>query len=181
MEDCSSCTPRSRGQFGQMACILMHALIGIDAHRRPPSPGGRRDGLQPFAHQILHQAFAQFELQHLRQPALRHIQNQKHAGDDAEHAQLHHEALKVAMRQRVIEGLVPAIEPDLAIGGGDDHQKDQLRPGETACCGPARPKGRGSSCPAGARSPVPRSSGIVVPRLVNKHGPTLPLWDAKRG
>ena len=71
-----------------MPGILMHALIRIDAHRPHFGQAEGAMRLQPFIDQILDQAFAQLELQHLRQPALGHIQDQKPARNDAEHAQL---------------------------------------------------------------------------------------------
>ena len=84
MEDCSNCTPRSDGEFGEMPRIFMHALVGIDADRTDLGQPVGAMGLQPFTHQILDQALAQLELQHFGQPALDHIQDQKAARDDAE-------------------------------------------------------------------------------------------------
>ena len=78
---------------------------------------------QPVLHQIVHQPCAQLQLQHLAEPALRHVQHQQRAGDDAEHAQLVHELGKVPVRQGIVERLIPAIEADLPVGGGGDDDK----------------------------------------------------------
>ena len=115
--------PQIAGQLGKMARILVHALVGIDADGAFTGQARGAAGLQPLAYQIEHQAFAQFQFQHFGQPALPHIQHQQAEGDDAEYAELDQELPEIAMRQRIVERLVPAVQPDLAIGGGDDDDK----------------------------------------------------------
>src|SRR6185437_17132977 len=61
---------------------------------------------------------------HLRQPALEDVENEQRTRDDAEYAELHDELREIAPRQRVVEGLVPAVEPDLPVGRRYDDQKD---------------------------------------------------------
>ena len=111
-------------KLGEVAGILVHALVGIDADR----PGiGEAEGAprsQPLSDEIAHEAFAQLQLGHLAEPPLRDVEYEKATGDDAEHPELRHEAGEIAARQRVVEGLVPAVQPDLPIGRGDDDQED---------------------------------------------------------
>src|SRR6185295_3659961 len=93
-------------------------------------------GEHPKIDEILSQAGAQLELDHFRQPALEDIENEQRTRDDAEYPELHEELLEIASRQRVVEGLVPAVEPNLPIGRRYDDQKDQCRqPQQWVACG----------------------------------------------
>ncbi len=118
--------PEVGGQLGEMPCILVHALVGIDADVARIGEAKGADRHQPVLHQIVHETLAELEFQHLAQPALRHVQHQQRARDDAENAQLLHELGKVPVRQGIIERLIPAIETNLPEGGGrdDDEQRD---------------------------------------------------------
>jgi hypothetical protein len=73
--------------------------------------------------EIDRQTLPEPQLQRLSEPALGHVQNQQRPGDQAEDSELDQELRKVAVRQRIIEGLVPGVEPYLAVGGdGDDEE-----------------------------------------------------------
>jgi hypothetical protein len=104
------------GQLGQMACVFVHALIGIHAHRagggQPEGPAG----LQPVLNQIARQALTEPPLQCFAEPALSHVENQQRSGYHAKDAQLHHELRKIAAGQCIIEGLVPVVEAYLSEG-----------------------------------------------------------------
>ncbi len=99
-----------------MARVLVHALIGVLAH----GPGiGQPEGaprLHPVLEQIRGQGFAHLQLQHLPDPALRHVEDGQPGGENEEHAQLHHEVVQIAAREGVVEGLVPDVQADLDIG-----------------------------------------------------------------
>ena len=73
------------------------------------------------------QALAQFHLQSFHEPALRHVQNQQHGDDDQKYSELDHEVMQVATRQCVKERLIPAVEAQLAVGGGDHDQAHPRR------------------------------------------------------
>jgi hypothetical protein len=84
--------------------------------------------LHPQLDQILDQTFPQFQLHHFREPALRDVQHRERAGDDAKDTELLHELAQVAVRQRVVKRLIPAVQPDLRIGGrrnDDEHASAQ--------------------------------------------------------
>ena len=68
---------QARRQIGEMACVFMHALVGIDADGTGigKAKGARR--LHPFADQIKRQAFPQFDPDPLIEPGLQHVENQK--------------------------------------------------------------------------------------------------------
>ena len=117
--------PQVGRQLAEVARIFVHALIGIDADMAgigEPEGAARHE---PVLDEIVREALAQLELQGFAEPPLRHVEHQQRACDDAEYAQLHQEPAKVPVRQRVIEGLIPAVEADLSIGGGDDDDKQR--------------------------------------------------------
>ena len=65
IEACSRPMPEIGRQLRQMARILVHALIGVDADRagiRQPKGASRR---HPVLHEVVRQTFAQLELQRL--------------------------------------------------------------------------------------------------------------------
>ena len=98
-----------------------------------------RPGTIQFCDQILHQTFAQLELQHLAEPALRDVEHQQAPAMQPENAELHQELARSRDATALVEWLVPAIEQDLSVGGGDDHRgksrptaaNSMLRTGET--------------------------------------------------
>src|SRR5581483_6600259 len=113
-----------------MACVLMHALIRIDADRAGAGEleGAPRD--EPVVDQILREALAQSHFQRFAQPSLRDVEHEERSGDDAEHAELAQEVIEVVARERIIEGLVPAVEAYLSISARGDHDEDGGREGE---------------------------------------------------
>jgi hypothetical protein len=110
------------GQFSEVARVLVHALVRIHAHRsRVRQPKGAA-GHEPVLNQVMGQALTQLELQGFVEPALAHIEDQQCSGDQSKNAQLVDEFSKIPARQRIIEGLVPGIEPNLAVCG---HRNDE--------------------------------------------------------
>jgi hypothetical protein len=90
--------PQVSGQFRQMARILVHALVGIDAHRAgvgEPKSAARH---QPALHEVVHQPFAQLQLQCLDQPALPHVEREQRARDYAKHAELSPKLMEILVR-----------------------------------------------------------------------------------
>ena len=83
----------------------------------------------PFLHvvvegwQVMAQALAQFELQGLAEPTLAHVEHQQRPGDDSKYSQLIEELCKFPVRQRIIEGLIPVIEANLAVCGCRNDEK----------------------------------------------------------
>jgi hypothetical protein len=111
------------GQLGQMACVLVHTLIGIHAHRaggREPEGAAR---LQPVLNQITRQALTEPELQCFAEPPLSHVEHQQRSGNQTKDAQLHHELRKIAAGQCIIEGLVPVVEAYLSESAQRDDEE----------------------------------------------------------
>ena len=114
----------------------------------------------------MYQALSQLDFQGLAEPALRHIEDQQNAGDQPKNAQLIEELRKIAMRQCIIERLIPIIEANLAVGRGSDDEKQDLPITTPICCVPARPRGLAPSCRAAApgarrQPPPPRLPGTL--------------------
>src|SRR6202453_2779638 len=99
-----------------MACILVHALIRIDADGSGVRQPERASRLHPVVNQTLHQSLAKFELQGFVDPTLRDIEDEQACRDQEENAELIEKLAQVAPRQSIEEGLVPAVEPDLSVG-----------------------------------------------------------------
>ena len=115
--------PQIRRQLGQVARILVHALIRIDADLAGALQAKRASRRHPIHHQILDQSLSQLQFQGFTEPALRDVQHQERARDDAEYPELDQELVQIAVGKGVVEGLVPAIEADLAVSrGGDDAE-----------------------------------------------------------
>ncbi len=113
----------------------MHSLVRIDSHLAAGvGEPERAPGFHPVPQQVLYQPLAQPDLAGLDQPALADVQHEVENGKDDEDAELEHEVVQVAARQRVVKGFVPSIEENLAVGGQEhdhddrDGQDDQRRP-----------------------------------------------------
>jgi hypothetical protein len=65
---------------------------------------------------------------------------------------LRNEFMEVLARERIVDGLVPAIEPDLTVGGRCDYQKDRSPRAARVCCGPGRPGTPRASCASAVRA-----------------------------
>ena len=109
----------------EMARVLVHALIRVDADGagiRQPEGASR---LHPVVDETLHQSFAELELQHFVEPTLRDVEDQQATGDQEENAELIEKLAHIAPRQRIEEGFVPAVQPDLSVSRrGDDEHRD---------------------------------------------------------
>jgi hypothetical protein len=73
------------------------------------------------------QPLAQPDRDHLLQPGLGHHQHQQAASDDQEDHELGHEDREVLLLDRVVEGALPAVQPDLPDGVQADHGNDAGR------------------------------------------------------
>ena len=113
-----------RREFAQLSRILMDALIWIDAYRSRIGKPERTARHEPIFEQAADQALAQPHLQRFRQPALQHIEDEKKSRDDEEYAELEEKIAQIAARQCIVERLVPAIETNLSVRGGNDDQHD---------------------------------------------------------
>ena len=112
-------------------------------------------------------------LQRLDQPALRHVEHQQHAGDHEEHAELEQEVVQVAARQRIVERLVPAVEPDLAVGGHDHHDGHAGDQSQQPLARPRSRRARAASCAARVAGlhrntrPQPTPRRVRYPRRIS--------------
>ncbi len=122
-----------RGQFAQLARVLVHPLVGIDSHLTTGVGEPERAAwFHPIPQQILDQSLAQSDLDGLHEPALANVQKKVEKSQDEEDAELEYEVMQVAPRQRVVEGFVPSIEENLAVGReehdhDDGHDQDNQR------------------------------------------------------
>src|ERR1700739_124921 len=98
-----------------MACILVHALIRIDAAGPGIRHPERASRLHPVIDETLDQPFAEPELQGFVDPPLGDIEDEQASGDQEENTELIEELAQIAARQRIEEGLVPTVEPDLSV------------------------------------------------------------------
>ena len=82
------------------------------------------------------------------------------------------------MRQRIVERLVPAIEADLSIGGGGDHDEDRAPQQKKRIADPGRKECAHHHPELGNQSRA--LFGLSALRPIQIHGPTLPFREAKR-
>ncbi len=118
-EDASKASEQKRGlekpdakvgrELGQMAGVLVDALVGVAAHL--PSIGQMKGALrfEPLVEKVEHQAFAKSDFGHLVEPGLRHVQDQKPTGNHTEDHKLPKEPAQFFVRESIIKGLVPSI------------------------------------------------------------------------
>src|SRR5216684_865842 len=102
----------------------MDALIRIDAHGSRIGEPERPAGQHPILEETANETFAEFDLQGLRKPPLRHIEDEENPRDQEEHAELEEKVPQVAARQRIEEWFVPAVEANLPVGSGNDDEND---------------------------------------------------------
>ncbi len=102
----------------------MYALIRIDAHRSRTGQPERPARQHPFLQEVVDQAFAQPDLQRFRQPTLHDVEYEQGSCDQEEYAELEEKVPQVAARQCIEEGLIPAVEANLTVGGGDEDKDD---------------------------------------------------------
>jgi len=95
------------------------------ARRRTPE---RR---KPFGRKIFDEPLAQDDLRLLIEPGLRDIEDEQDPSQLGEDAELREKLGHVPVRQRVVERLVPGVQPNLRVGRcahhrqqGDDQQND---------------------------------------------------------
>jgi hypothetical protein len=125
-----------------VARILVHALIRIDADRSGARQLEGSPRLHPALDEVPHQPFSQLQLQHFPEPALGNVEREERACNDRKDLELVGELAGIVPRERIVEGLVPAIEPHLAVCGRHDHRGGGAREHEDGVAqgrGPQRP------------------------------------------
>ena len=105
----------------QVMGVLMDTLIRVHANFTSAGKVKRAPWHEPLVEQIVRERVAQFQLAHLSEPGLGDVQGQQRPGNHPKHHELVQKTLKILKRQRIVERLVPGIEPDLAEGGQCDH------------------------------------------------------------
>ena len=124
------------------ACDCLRAVAGQLAGRRHDLAGlgitGQQHGVV-----LVDQTLAQGHFALLVEPHLAHIEQQQDASELREDAQLLNESGEVLLRQRIVERLVPCVEPDLRVGGRahDCNEADEQQHDRAALS--RRPKRRG--------------------------------------
>ena len=105
-----------------MLGVLLDALIGIDADLAREAQQVDAFAYQPLVEQVMRQPFAQPYVHHRAQPGLADDQHQQSAGDHREDHELGDEPRHVPLLDRLVEGALPAVEPDLPgrVGADDD-------------------------------------------------------------
>jgi hypothetical protein len=112
-------------ELGQVACILMHALVRIDSDGARAGQSESAAGKHPVGDEIMSQTFAQLELERFAEPLLAHVECEERSADDGENPELREELSDIPPRQGIVERLVPAVEPDLAVRRGDDDEAER--------------------------------------------------------
>ena len=80
--------PRSVDSSVRWRASSCDALIGVGAHLAGIDEVKGAPRLKPLVEQVAHEPFAQLDLGHLVEPGLRHVQDQKPAGNHAEDHEL---------------------------------------------------------------------------------------------
>src|SRR5262245_40380482 len=99
-----------------MLGILLDALVGICAILTRIGETKGATGQEPLGHEVVDQAFAQNHFGRLIEPDLRHIKSKQYPRQNREDAKLLNEGGDISARQRIVEWLVPGVEPNLRIG-----------------------------------------------------------------
>ena len=118
---------KRRRELGQVLRVLVDALVRIDPDLAGEAQQVGALGREPLVEQVVGQPFPQPDLDHFLQPGLGHDQHEQAAGDDQEDEELGHEGRHVLLLDRVVEGALPDVEPDLPSGIGADHDDDRDR------------------------------------------------------
>ena len=114
-------------ELGQVLGVLLDALVGIDADLAGKAQHVDAFADQPLVEKVVGQPFAQPDVDHRLQPGLADHQHQQTAGDHGEDHELGHERRHVPLPDRLIEGALPAVEPDLRgrVGADDGDHADR--------------------------------------------------------
>ncbi len=108
-------------QLGQLLSILLDALIGINADLTREAQHVDAFEDQPLVEEVMGQPLAQPDVDHRLQPGLADDQHQQSAGDRGEDHELGREPGHVPLLDRLVEGALPPVEPDLRGRVGADH------------------------------------------------------------
>jgi hypothetical protein len=114
-------------EFSQVLGVLLDALIGIDADLAREAQQVDAFAYQPPVEQVMRQPFAQPDVHHRPQPGLAHDQHQQSAGDHGEDHELGYESRHIPLLDRLVEGALPGVEPDLPGRIGADDEDDAER------------------------------------------------------
>ena len=101
------------GELGQGLRVGLDALVGVDADLAGAADARRALARHPVADQVLRRELAQPDPDQLVDAGLRDVEHEQDAGDDEEDAELVEESGEVAPLDRVVERLVPGVEPHL--------------------------------------------------------------------
>jgi hypothetical protein len=116
---------RKRGrEVRQVLRVLLDTLVGIDPDLAGEAQHVGALGREPLVEQVVGQPLAQPNVGHLPQPGLGNDQHEQAAGDHHEDQELGREGREVLLLDRVVEGALPAVEPDLPRGVGADDEYD---------------------------------------------------------
>src|SRR5208337_4279369 len=104
-------------ELGEVLGVLLNSLVGIlaDLAGVRQTKGAQRR--QPLGQKILDQALAQNQLRFLVEPHLCDVEHEQDSGKLGEDNQLLNEFGEILVRQRVVERLIPSVEPDLRVSG----------------------------------------------------------------
>ncbi len=158
---CSSPTPRSVEHVGKVICVLLDALIGIDADRSRAGDEKGAPWRQPLRDQVAGQPLAQSQLHRQAQPLLGDVEGEQRAGDEHIEEKLPAKAGDVLLGERIVKGPRPDVQADLHGGGGADHGE---QPGSQAQQGGALRRGA-----EGAQKEArQRDEAVVLRRQVSR-------------
>jgi hypothetical protein len=164
-----------------MLRVLVDALVGIDPDLAGEAQHVGPLGREPLVEQLVRQPFAQPDLGHLLQPGLGHDQHEQAAGDERKDDELGQERRHLLLLDRVVEGALPDVQPDLPEDGeADDHDHGRDQEVDAAAVGrPAHRADEGRKMPGQVAFPLWLSgrSGPVTLRALGTKGAT----DRRRG
>ncbi|MNT64693.1 hypothetical protein D3C72_2026110 [compost metagenome] len=68
-------------QIRKVACVFVHALVGIDADGAGIGQTEGAGGPHPFVDEVERQAFSKLQPDQLAEPGLRHVENEQRSGN----------------------------------------------------------------------------------------------------
>src|SRR3546814_4994620 len=103
-----------RGELGQLAGILLDALVRVDADLAGEAEAISTAGHKPLVEQAVGHPLPQTDPQHLLHPGLPDDERQKAADDGEEQQELVAKGREVLLLKCIKEGAMPPVEMDLA-------------------------------------------------------------------
>ncbi len=120
---------------GDIQRILLDALVRVfRAFQRCIRRHGAAAAV-PQPEEIDRKAAAEQQRRRLREPGLRHVADEKRAGNQHEDFQLVAEFGKVSLLDRIVEGAVPVVQQNLDVGcqADEDHETDGEKRDACSC------------------------------------------------